>query len=111
MDSLKLMWLGILLHVQMSNGEECACATGNVHIRSGAGTTHSILGTLTAESCLAFKGHMTTISGTHWANVDYQGQVRKQGIVLLYIHFIQCAFAGIGDNCDINVEAMGTSSG
>lgn len=63
----------ILFHLQFSTADECACATGNVHVRSGAGTTHSILGTLPTDSCLAFKGHLSTVSGTHWANVDYHG--------------------------------------
>lgn len=70
----------ILFHLQFSTADECACATGNVHVRSGAGTTHSILGTLPTDSCLAFKGHLSTVSDTHWANVDYHGQASDFGI-------------------------------
>lgn len=66
----------LLLLLAHSNAEECACATGNVHIRSGAGVGHGILGVLSTDSCLTFKGHLASVSGTHWANVDYDGQVR-----------------------------------
>lgn len=77
---VQLISVCILFHLQFSTADECACATGNVHVRSGAGTTHSILGTLPTDSCLAFKGHLSTVSGTHWANVDYHGQVSDFGI-------------------------------
>uniref|UniRef100_K1RBE8 Peptidoglycan recognition protein n=1 Tax=Magallana gigas TaxID=29159 RepID=K1RBE8_MAGGI len=81
----------ILFHLQFSTADECACATGNVHIRSGAGTTHSILGTLPTDSCLAFKGHLSTVSGTHWANVDYHGQ--DGWISSTYLTFRTCSLS------------------
>lgn len=77
---VQLISICIFLYLQFSTADECACATGNVHVRSGAGTTHSILGTLPTDSCLAFKGHLSTVSGTHWANVDYHGQVSVFGV-------------------------------
>lgn len=77
---VQLLSICIFLYLQFSTADECACATGNVHVRSGAGTTHSILGTLPTDSCLAFKGHLSTVSGTHWANVDYHGQVSDFGV-------------------------------
>nr|WVH45108.1 PGRP-S3 [Archivesica marissinica] len=62
-----------LLSVSSVSCTQCACATGNVHVRNGAGTSHTILTTLTTSNCLTFKGHRQTVSGSHWVNVDYQG--------------------------------------
>ncbi|XP_060586631.1 peptidoglycan-recognition protein SC2-like [Ruditapes philippinarum] len=53
---------------------QCACATTNVHVRDGAGTTHTILTTLATGHCLTFKGHRQTVSGASWVNVDYHGK-------------------------------------
>lgn len=71
---VQLISICTFLYLQFSTADECTCATGNVHVRSGAWTTHLILGTLPTDSCLAFKGQPSTVSGTHWANVDYHGQ-------------------------------------
>lgn len=88
---VQLISVCILFHLQFSTADECACATGNVHVRSGAGTTHSILGTLPTDSCLAFKGHLSTVSGTHWANVDYHGQ--DGWISSTYLTFRTCSLS------------------
>ncbi|XP_046344663.1 N-acetylmuramoyl-L-alanine amidase-like [Haliotis rufescens] len=53
---------------------QCACATGSVHVRSGAGTSHGVIGTLTPNTCYAFKGKTTHVGGLNWANIDYNGK-------------------------------------
>ncbi|XP_046381018.1 uncharacterized protein LOC124152217 isoform X1 [Haliotis rufescens] len=53
-----------------ASAAQCACATGNVHVRSGVGTSHAILGTLNTGSCVTYKGDET--SG--WVHVDFNGQ-------------------------------------
>ncbi|XP_050418332.1 peptidoglycan-recognition protein LB [Patella vulgata] len=62
------------LCVGISVGENCACATGDVHARDGAGTTHSVLGTLTKSHCVAYKGNQVAAGGLQWAHVTYNGQ-------------------------------------
>ncbi|XP_061190662.1 peptidoglycan recognition protein 1-like [Saccostrea echinata] len=88
---VRFFFLFYIYQINYSNAEECACATGNVHIRSGAGVSHAILGTLPTDSCLAFKGHLTTVSGTHWAHVDYHGQ--DGWISATYLTFRTCSLS------------------
>lgn len=58
------------------SGDECACATANVHVRDGIGTSANILSTLPNGDCLLFKGDTgTDTAGSSWVNVDYNGQV------------------------------------
>ncbi|KAK3103912.1 hypothetical protein FSP39_022863 [Pinctada imbricata] len=69
--------------------EECACALADVNIRSGAGISHSVLSVLLKSHCLKFKGHLSSIGTTHWANVDYNGQ--NGWISGDYLHFHNCS--------------------
>ena len=89
MDKLFLI-LSLFLFGQIKSliASECACATTNVHVRSAAGTTHHILGTLSTGSCVAFKGQVSPVGGYHWANVDYHGQVKISTIPLFPGHDI-----------------------
>lgn len=88
---VQLISICTFLYLQFSTADECTCATGNVHVRSGAWTTHLILGTLPTDSCLAFKGQPSTVSGTHWANVDYHGQ--DGWISSTYLTFRTCSLS------------------
>ncbi|XP_045196740.1 peptidoglycan-recognition protein SC2-like [Mercenaria mercenaria] len=69
-----LLVLTALFGVDNVQGSQCACATTDVHVRNGAGTTHTILTTLATGHCLTFKGHRQTVSGASWVNVNYHGQ-------------------------------------
>lgn len=78
--------LQFIWNIELSIASQCACATDNVHVRSGAGTTHNILGTLNTGSCVTYKEHMMSATGYQWANVDYHGQVSEAvpRIIILY---------------------------
>lgn len=69
--------LQFICNIELSIASQCACATDNVHVRSGAGTTNHILGTLSTGSCVTYKEHMMSATGYQWANVDYHGQVSE----------------------------------
>ncbi|XP_041366403.1 peptidoglycan recognition protein 1-like [Gigantopelta aegis] len=52
-----------------ARAEQCACATTNVHVRSGADTHHPVLTTLITGKCLPYKGD----NSNGWVHVDYNG--------------------------------------
>ena len=70
---LSLLLVSLLAHESL--GSQCACATGNVHVRTGAGTSHSILATLAVGECHPDKGGRQHAGGLEWANLDYNGHV------------------------------------
>lgn len=73
--NILLLTLAGLFYARYAECAQCACATTYVHVRDGAGTTHTILTTLATGHCLTFKGHRQTVSGASWVNVDYHGHV------------------------------------
>uniref|UniRef100_A0A8W8NS38 Uncharacterized protein n=1 Tax=Magallana gigas TaxID=29159 RepID=A0A8W8NS38_MAGGI len=81
--------LQFICNIEISIASQCACATDYVHVRSGAGTTHHILGTLSTGSCVTFKEHMMSATGYQWANVDYHGQ--NGWIASDYLTFKECS--------------------
>eukprot|EP00105_Crassostrea_gigas_P006403 XP_011420323.1 PREDICTED: peptidoglycan-recognition protein SC2 isoform X1 [Crassostrea gigas] len=81
--------LQFICNIEFSIASQCACATDYVHVRSGAGTTHHILGTLSTGSCVTFKEHMMSATGYQWANVDYHGQ--NGWIASNYLTFKECS--------------------
>lgn len=68
--------LHLLLFVFIANSDanDCACATGDVNVRTGAGIEHAVIGVLNAGHCVEFTGHLLTIGSSHWASVHFQGQ-------------------------------------
>ncbi|XP_048242634.1 peptidoglycan-recognition protein SC2-like isoform X2 [Haliotis rufescens] len=64
---------------------QCACATGNVNVRSGVGTRHSILGVLIKGRCTAFEGDRR--SG--WVHVNFNG--RNGWISGRYVNIRSCS--------------------
>ncbi|KAJ8313923.1 hypothetical protein KUTeg_008484 [Tegillarca granosa] len=58
--------LHLLLFVFITNSDanDCACATGDVNVRTGAGTDHAVIGVLNAGRCVEFTGHLLTIGTT-----------------------------------------------
>ncbi|WAQ96554.1 PGRP1-like protein [Mya arenaria] len=74
MKLLLTLILLIEISVSLTLAADCACATTAVHVRNGAGTTHTILTTLAPGHCLTFKGHRQTVDSASWVNVDYNGQ-------------------------------------
>ena len=60
---------------QEALGGQCACSTYYLHVRSEAGTSHSILGTMTNGECHPDKGGRKNVGGLEWANIDYNGHV------------------------------------
>ncbi|XP_045194511.2 peptidoglycan-recognition protein SC2-like isoform X1 [Mercenaria mercenaria] len=55
-------------------GDDCACATSNVHIRDGAGTNAEILTTLKNHHCVKFNGTRQIVNGDRWISVIYNGK-------------------------------------
>lgn len=86
--------LQFICNIEISIASQCACATDYVHVRSGAGTTHHILGTLSTGSCVTFKEHMMSATGYQWANVDYHGQV-SLSVPSVIVYKIQAMFSKI----------------
>lgn len=72
-----ILTLGFILICQVNDvfSAQCACATTDVNVRDGAGTSHSILTVLMDGHCLPYTGNRQTVSGYDWLNVDYNGQV------------------------------------
>ena len=54
---------------------QCACSTDSLHIRTGAGTSYRLLGTMYPGECHTDKGGRHTANGYTWANIDYNGHV------------------------------------
>ncbi|XP_041367447.1 peptidoglycan recognition protein 1-like [Gigantopelta aegis] len=79
-----LFLLGVL---KSTLSEQCACATSNVHVRSGPDTHHAVLTTLTINSCLPHKG-----SSGGWQHVDYHG--RDGWISAKYVVVKACSSGG-----------------
>ena len=73
---------GFLLPLTL--GQDCACATADVHVRNGAGVSHGSLGILTPGQCVPYKGDQVHNGGLLWAHVEYNGHVR-----ILYFYFKQ----------------------
>lgn len=71
---LQVFFYAIFLHI--TSAERCACATGNVHMRDGAGVTHNVVGTMTPGECVSYKGDKIPVGSMQWAHVEYNGNVR-----------------------------------
>ncbi|KAJ8302650.1 hypothetical protein KUTeg_019046 [Tegillarca granosa] len=76
-----------LVNVSIVNSQ-CACATTDVHVRSGPGVHSHVYTTLFKNHCLTEKrnGATTHADGYDWVNVDYNGKV---------------GLANQTDNCDV----------
>ncbi|KAL4233783.1 hypothetical protein ACF0H5_008461 [Mactra antiquata] len=102
---LFVLLLAGLLNVEEVLSAQCACATTNVHVRDGAGTTHTIYTTLITGHCLTYKGHQQTVNGAAWVNVDYNG---KDGwIHSSYVHISTCGSSSSGSGQFGNVQLPG----
>ncbi|KAK6166251.1 hypothetical protein SNE40_022996 [Patella caerulea] len=64
----------IFLNFESTYAANCACATLDVHVRSGAGTKYPILGSLRKTKCLTYRGNKLSADGYEWAHVTYNGQ-------------------------------------
>ncbi|XP_052090799.1 peptidoglycan-recognition protein SC2-like [Mytilus californianus] len=76
MQVLKRIFIAVLVTCFLTNdasAAQCGCATDSLHVRSGAGTTHRIMGTIPAGECHTDKGGRQTANGYTWANIDYNG--------------------------------------
>ncbi|XP_041367787.1 peptidoglycan-recognition protein SC2-like [Gigantopelta aegis] len=68
-----LLWFICASLVPPTLGRDCACATGSVHVRSGAGVGHSSLGILSPGQCVTYRGNQVQNGGLQWARVEYNG--------------------------------------
>ncbi|XP_046572377.1 uncharacterized protein LOC124280482 [Haliotis rubra] len=75
----------LAINLHGASAAQCACARGNVHVRSGAGTSHAVLGTLISGSCVTYEGDQS--SG--WVHVDYNG--RSGWIAGNYVNIQTCS--------------------
>ncbi|XP_067648816.1 peptidoglycan-recognition protein SC2-like [Haliotis asinina] len=64
---------------------QCACATGNVNVRSGVGTRYSILGVLRVGRCTSFEGDRRY----GWVRVNFKG--RNGWISGRYVNIQTCS--------------------
>lgn len=77
-------------YVSVSTCSLCACATTDVHVRDGVGTSANILDTLMPSDCLPFKNlRGSDDGGASWVNVDFQGEVNKIIVFRLYYLYIK----------------------
>ncbi|XP_046564822.1 peptidoglycan-recognition protein SC2-like [Haliotis rubra] len=88
---LSLVTVGFLATtLRGASAAQCACATGDVHVRSGVGTSHAILGVLTKGSCATYEGDQN--SG--WMHVNFNG---KSGwIAGNYVNIQSCSGGSTG---------------
>ncbi|XP_060068278.1 lysozyme-like [Ylistrum balloti] len=73
------MWLTLLSCLTLagvasssiSGHIDCVCLKANdVHARTGAGLSHSIVATLNSDECYNFNGKILTKDGYHWYELD-----------------------------------------
>lgn len=74
----------------------CVCATSNVNIRSGPGTSNSKIGLLTVGSCLPYGGVRQVGGSYYWEQVYFEGGVStlrawcvKPGSLLLIVKYLR----------------------
>ncbi|XP_070174181.1 lysozyme g-like [Littorina saxatilis] len=58
---------------QGAEAAECACATQTLHVRSGAGTTHGIIGSASPGTCMPHNGQKASGNGYTWLHVEFNG--------------------------------------
>ncbi|XP_048247770.1 peptidoglycan-recognition protein SC2-like isoform X1 [Haliotis rufescens] len=63
-----------MFSLEAARAAKCACATTSVHVRSGAGTSHAILGTAHGGNCFPFKGDESKSGAYEWVHVDFTGK-------------------------------------
>ncbi|ESO82488.1 hypothetical protein LOTGIDRAFT_197928, partial [Lottia gigantea] len=98
--------LVLLQYVIEVNSATCACATLQVHVRSGAGTKYPILGSLAQSKCLTYEGNQVTANGYKWAHVTYNG---KTGYVATnWLHFKTCS---VTTQCACTTTSLHVRSG
>ncbi|KAL8613357.1 hypothetical protein ACOMHN_052596 [Nucella lapillus] len=73
-QSVFLLLLAIATISGTAHATRCACATANVHLRSGPGTTYGIVSTLSSHHCLPHDGRQLNGNGYLWYHLDFQGQ-------------------------------------
>nr|UZP48207.1 peptidoglycan recognition protein [Charonia tritonis] len=68
---LALFWQGADHYV---DAVQCACATGNLNVRRGAGTNYTIVHTLAPGECLRFIGDSADAGGLTWYHLNYSSE-------------------------------------
>lgn len=61
-------------HLYATQAVQCACATSNVHVRSGPSTDSPILTTLIPPHCLPHNGQHQLAGSYTWLHLDFNGQ-------------------------------------
>ncbi|PVD29398.1 hypothetical protein C0Q70_08649 [Pomacea canaliculata] len=63
------------LNVEECKTSQCACSTGSLNVRSGAGTSHAIVHVMQTGECATYLGQSSQAEDLTWLHLTVAGQV------------------------------------
>jgi len=69
-----ILLVAVVVAARYAEAAQCGCATETLHVRDGAGTTHTIIHTMNAGECLPYQGNSQAGGGYTWMHLTYNGK-------------------------------------